>query len=368
LFTKTFNFVQKLSNGHKKRRAQASRILAAAGKKFHNPRLVTMALQIRLDAFTKIKEEINAMIEDLMKQQADEVKHKDYCVESLNTNKKHTENKEREQKNLQQTIDDLTMTIGDLKTSIETLKAEISEMQIQLKRAGEEREKENVEFNEVVTDQRATQKLLTQALDVLKGFYDKKEALAQMNAKQEPPVSFKPYQKNESSGGVMGMIQQIITDAKLAEGEAITAESDAQKAYESFVKDTNGAVETKSKDKVNKEEEIAKAKAELTKSKETFAKVLTDLELLSQESADLHGECDFVLKNFEIRQSSRMGEIEALKQVLAILSGAKFGAFLQSDQFAANDAGAVDSDSSPADNGDALDGFLDSDQTVEQHA
>ena len=41
-------------------------------------------------------------------------------------------------------------------------------------------------------------------------------------------------------------------------------------------------------------------------------------------------DCDFVMKNFEIRQTARDEEIEALKQAKAILSGAKFEAFLQS--------------------------------------
>ncbi len=40
--------------------------------------------------------------------------------------------------------------------------------------------------------------------------------------------------------------------------------------------------------------------------------------------------CDFVMKNFETRQTARDEEIEALKQAKAILSGAKFEAFLQS--------------------------------------
>merc|ERR1719321_1819998 len=204
------------------------------------------------------------MIEDLMKQQSDEVKHKDYCVEALNTNKKHTEKKEREQKSLQEKIDDLKMVIDELKTSIDTLKAEIKEMQFQMKRAGEDREKENVEFQETVADQRATQKLLTQALEVLKGFYDKKAkaaALAQ-KGKQTPPPGFKAYEKNKSSGGVMGMIQTIIDDAKKEEQETITSEADAQKAYETFVKDTNASVEEKTKEIIAKSEEKAKVEEE----------------------------------------------------------------------------------------------------------
>merc|ERR1719160_1551412 len=134
-----------------------------------------------------------------------------------------------------------------------------------MKRAGEDREKENSEFQATVADQRATQKLLTQALEVLKGFYDKKAALVQ-KGKQTPPAGFKAYEKNKSSGGVMGMIQSIIDDAKKEEQETITAEADAQKAYETFVKDTNAGIEERTKDITNKSEEKSKAEIELVKS------------------------------------------------------------------------------------------------------
>lgn len=39
--------------------------------------------------------------------------------------------------------------------------------------------------------------------------------------------------------------------------------------------------------------------------------------------------CDFVLNNFEVRQSARDEEVEALRQAKATLSGAKFEEFLQ---------------------------------------
>merc|ERR1719335_1133258 len=169
-------------------------MLSAFARKTNNPKLVTLALRIRLDAFTKVKKAIDDMIEELMKQQADEVKLKDYCVEALNQNLRNTQDKEREKKTLEATIEDLTMTIKSLTESIETLKAEIKEMQFQMKRAGEDREKENVEFQTAVADSRATQKLLNQALEVLKGFYDKKAkaaVLLQEKGKQTPPPGFK---------------------------------------------------------------------------------------------------------------------------------------------------------------------------------
>ena len=94
-------------------------------------------------------------------------------------------------------------------------------MQTQLKRAGEDREAENSDFQTVVADQRATKKLLNSALEVLKGVYAKK-SFAQTGAKAgqpgpPPPPGFGEYKKAGGAGGVMGMLQQIISDAKQLE-------------------------------------------------------------------------------------------------------------------------------------------------------
>merc|ERR1719161_2241488 len=235
---------------------------------------------------------------------------------------------------LETLIEDLTMKIEELHKAIETLKAEVAESQVQMKRAGEDREKENKEFQQTVADQRATQKLLAAALNVLKGFYDKKAAAAlvqtQAPAGPPPPPGFEAYKKNASAGGVMGMIQQIINDAKAMEAETIRAEEDAQKAYEDFVKETNASIEAKSKDIVNKTEEKAKAEGDLVDAQEAKEAVMLELEQLSNYKAQLHASCDFVTKNFEIRQTARDEEVEALRQAKAILSGAKFEEFLQS--------------------------------------
>merc|ERR1719362_2177972 len=113
------------------------------------------------------------------------------------------------------------------------------------------------------------------------------------------------------------------------EAEAIRSEEDAQKAYEDFVKETNASIETKSKEIVNKSEEKSKAETDLVETKEAKEAVMLELEQLSNYNAELHQSCDFVLKNFDARQTARDEEIEALKQAKAIMSGAKFEEFLQ---------------------------------------
>merc|ERR550514_1707605 len=127
---------------------------------------MTLAYRVKLDAFTKVKKAIDDMIAQLLKEKEDEIKQRDFCIEGFYQNERNTEKKEREKKDLTELIDDLTMTIDALTKAIDTLKAEIEEMQVQLKRAGEDREKENKEFQQTVADQRATQKLLAQALNV----------------------------------------------------------------------------------------------------------------------------------------------------------------------------------------------------------
>merc|ERR1719261_1327765 len=243
-FTSTFNFVQ---TGKKSQREAAAAMLRASAKNFHNPKMSALASAMRLDGFADLNKDIDGMVKDLKAESAADVKQKDFCVEALHKNSMALEMKARDIEQLDGKIAELTATIETLTKEIEALTKEVAEMQIQLKRAGEDRELENNDFQKVIADQRATQQILTAALDKLKGFYDK--AFVQTRATHKaaktagppPPPSFKKYEKSSGSTGVMGMIEQIIGETKTLEADAIKAETDAQKAYETFVKDTNAS-------------------------------------------------------------------------------------------------------------------------------
>merc|ERR1719414_980170 len=333
LFTRTFNpaLLQSSSTALSDRRKEASHLLSKIAQKLHSPRLSTLAYQVKLDAFTRVKKAIDDMIAQLLKEKEDEIKHKDFCVEEFNKNQLQTEKKNRQKEDLTLKIETLEMDIKAIMKAIDTLKAEIGEMQVQLKRAGEDREKQNKEFQMTVSDQRATQKLLRAALSALQGFYGEKALLQQGQEPvgPPPPAGFEEYKKNAASGGVMGLIEQIINDAKAMEAEAIKSDDDAQKTYEEFVKDTNNSIEAKSKEIMNKSAEKAQKESDLAEARENKAAVVKDLGELSDYNAELHKSCDYVLKNFEVRQTARDEEVEALRQAKAILSGAKFEEFLQ---------------------------------------
>merc|ERR1719331_422295 len=364
LFTKTFNaaLLQKESADQKESRAKASQLLRKVAKQNNNPRLVALAYQIRLDAFTKVKAAIDDMITTLTKEQADEEKHKDFCNDELNTNQLQTEKKEREKVTLEATIEDLKAEIETLTKEIKQLKADIAENQLQMKRAGEDREIENKEFQLIVADQRATIKLLTGALHALKSYYgfvqDSSPTLTTDpmtiggdslppgtsktsvsikvtvettgGPKTPMPPGFSEQNKNAMGSPVINLIEQVIADAKKMMAEAIRDEEDPQTAYEDFVKDSNAEIDAWSKEIIDKTDAKAKAKQELSAAEDALDAVVADLGHLSDYNTQLHSSCDFVLKNFDIRQTARSQEIAALKQAKAILSGAKFDALLQS--------------------------------------
>merc|ERR1740117_771762 len=106
-----------------KRPTQASKLLSDIARKNNNPRLMQLALHVRLDAFTKVKKAIDDMITQLMKEKKDEIKHRDYCIENLNNNERTIERKDREKNDVLALIEDLTATIDTLTKEIATLKS-----------------------------------------------------------------------------------------------------------------------------------------------------------------------------------------------------------------------------------------------------
>eukprot|EP00812_Abedinium_dasypus_P001160 NODE_113_length_2074_cov_395.472016.p1 GENE.NODE_113_length_2074_cov_395.472016~~NODE_113_length_2074_cov_395.472016.p1 ORF type:complete len:612 (-),score=277.50 NODE_113_length_2074_cov_395.472016:221-2056(-) len=332
-FTRTFNpaasFVQRGSAAHSKLRGQVAAALSKVAKRAHSPRLAALAVRVRLDAFTKVKKAIDDMVTQLLKEKDDEVKHRDFCIDEDHSIELQTEAKEREKMDAVAEIDSITGTLNQLTNSIEQLKGEIVEMETQMKRAGEDRDKENKEFQAAVTDQRETQTLLAEAQHALEAFYSKALLQQPKSAGPPPPPGFEAYKKNEAGAGVMGLIQQIINDAKALEAACIRSEQDAQKAYEGFVQDTRTAIDLRKRDITEKTVIKAKAEGELVAATNNKDAVLLELEHLANSNTELKQNCDFIVKNFEVRQTARDEEVEALRQAKAILSGSDFNAFLQ---------------------------------------
>lgn len=352
-----------IAAGEAWRRHRAIETLQKAALNSRSPRLVLLATSVRLDAFTKVKEEIDKMIAELKKQSADEIKQRDWCIAELDKTNRTLEAKYDKQASLMAKMADLEKSIETFQKSIQEKTKEIADMQTQMKRASEDREAENADFQQTVTEQRVTQSILQAAADRMKQTFALLQKrvvhrhhhqpgtqltqvsvsdtiLAAFGGAQEPgapqmqlsgtdtepgsaPARFKEYEQNAGGKKVITMIEQCIEDAKKSEAEAIASEQDSQTAYQNFMKDSNESIIKYTKAINNMSEELAKAKEELVNTKEDLDSVNTDIQDLSETDADLHKSCDFLLQNFDVRQQARADEVDALNEAKAILSGAK---------------------------------------------
>jgi len=88
------------------------------------------------------------------------------------------------------------------------------------------------------------------------------------------------------------------------------------------VAETNTAIADLLRESVS----MLKAQADIENDKSTKESDVTDatvdLEGLAKYMDGVHDDCDFLLSNFELRQTARRQEIQALQQAKQILSGA----------------------------------------------
>merc|ERR1719449_317651 len=109
-----------------------------------------------------------------------------------------------------------------------------------MKRASENREKENFDNVNTVQAQRVTQTILQKALDRMKEAYAFLQGPGaphtQTSAtKTDPgngPAKFKKYEENAGGARILTMLEEVMADSKKTEDEAHASERDAQAAYE----------------------------------------------------------------------------------------------------------------------------------------
>jgi len=316
----TYSFLQVSSEMRQKRsRTRAAARLRRAAASLRDPRLALLATHVELDAFTKVKKSIDDMIGQLKVQQADEVKKNDWCTAELQSTEMTTLKTEDLKGDLEAKEAKLESDIKALKEGIEESKKQIAELTVDLQRANENRKQENLDFQKTVADQILTVQILKKALDKLASHYDL------LQQRQTPPVAQGEFKKSAGAGGVMQMIEKLVQDAQAMTADSRKAEQEAQEAYEQVVADTNGSIEGLQAEVVTK----GKNKAKTTKhSQQTAADIkdtMKELEGLSTYTGDLHKDCDYLIKNFQVRQDARAKETEALQQAKQILSGASLG-------------------------------------------
>lgn len=339
------SFLQTSSNSEESARLErtitALRKLAFSRK---SPKVALVADAMKLDSFKEVLVLIDKMIAELGTQQSDEVAHRDFCKEDMAKNDRDTAKSTDHKEKLETTIADTEKTIKTLTADIKASQEEVDEMNLQMKRASETREGENLDFQTTVTDQRMTQTILQKAMDRLMETYAATElktrkltqgAMLQEDQPGAPhiqtsgthtdpgngPARFDEYEQNAGGKRVIALLEEVLTESKKTEDEAMRSETDGQQFYENFMKDSNKSIKEHLEAISSMSEAKAKAEMDLGMYKTDLKATDTELENLAGLMGELHQSCDFILQNFDARQEARAAEQDALREAKAILGG-----------------------------------------------
>jgi len=296
------------------------------------------------------------MITRLLNEANEDAQHEGFCDKEIGKSKV-TRNKLTEDiDGLNAAVEEGKAQIMHLTEEVKTLSQEVADLDAAVAAATKLRQSEKATNKATVSDTQAAQKAVAAATAVLKTFYEKAsmatgflqvdrpkmgtdewDALANPNYQgggdkglkgadgswghQKGQQTFgKKYTGNQdAAGGVMAMLEVILSDFSNLEADTKANEAASQKAYDGFM------VESK-KNKAMKSRKIEmdnadKAAAEKQLSEDTKDMKGTQDELIAADRyyAKLVPQCIDQGQTFEERTASRESEIASLKQALEIL-------------------------------------------------
>jgi len=345
-------------------KAQALSVIEQAGGKKGDYRLnlISLALKGKKVSFDKILKMIDDMIVLLKKEQVTDDDKKAYCDQLIDETEDKVKALELSVSDLSKAIADHKETIATLTEEIEALADGIKALDKQVAEATEQRKEEHTEATETLASDNAAKELIGVAKNRMNKFYNPKlykappkrelseeesitlsmggtlaptaapggiagtgvTVLSQV-APPPPPETFGAYsKKGEESTGVITMMDMMVADLDKEITEIETEEKEAQKEYEQFMADSADKRATDSKSIADKEGFKADTEATLIKDEESKTATMKEAMATHEFLAATHGDCDWLLNNFETRKSARTGEIDALTKGKAVLSGADY--------------------------------------------
>jgi hypothetical protein len=315
-------------------RQRVVEFLQSRAQKLGSKYLALMAAKATEDPFGKVKKMIKDLIVKLMEEANAEADQHAYCETELATNKQTREIKSSEVEELNAELESQNALFEKLTTEITELSEEVAEIKAQQKKATDIRNAEKKTNAETVADAKVAQGAVEKATQVLKKFYSSNaaagSALVQdgVGIKQEmrQAASLDPYKGQQAgSGGIMGMLEVILSDFARLETETTEAENTAAAAYEKFMNESNEDVavkETEIEHKSNKKDTCADTIRDLKKNLELTQ---TELDKALEYYDKLKAECVDTQLSYEERVKMREEEIQSLQEALKVLAGESFG-------------------------------------------
>jgi chromosome segregation ATPase len=303
--------------------------------------------------FTAILKMVDEMVAVLEAEEADDAKHKSWCTAELSSSEDEMKGTEGKLSSITTSIAEASDEAAGLAEDVTGLNAKVAGLDKDVAVATEMRKADHAEYLETIALTEAAIGLIGKAKNRLNKFYNpalykpppKEELSAEdrivanlgasfvqvhHHSKLVPPkfeASFlqKAYQpKTAKSGGALALMDSLVADLKSSLGEAEHEEKTAQTDYTELMSDSQATRASDNKAISDKSAAKADLEGKIVSMKEN--KALTEDALVNVHAyiSELHGSCDFILDNFQLRSDARKNEIESLKNAKAVLSGASY--------------------------------------------
>merc|ERR1711957_821162 len=204
--------------------------------------------------------------------------------------------------------------MGDTMTkTIQTLIQEQEDLTKAMGEASTQRTAEKTENKATIADAQAGAGAVKSALVVLRNFYDSQSFI------QQVPEMAAYSGRQAGKGGVVGMLEVIVSAFVRLEAETKSAEAMGAAEYDNFMKDAEADKEYKHKTEVKTKLEKDQEEFEVSRSEKMLDGVNVELARANDYFEVLKPECIEVKVSYEERVQARQDEIEALKDAYKVL-------------------------------------------------
>jgi len=321
-----------LRSGNDDVRQRVVDILKGRAQKLGSKYLALIATHAAADPFAKIKKMIKDLIVKLMEEANAEADQHAYCETEMATNKQTREIKSSEVDELTAELESQTALNEKLTSEIAALSDEVAEIKAQQNEATGIRAEEKKTNAATVADAKVAQAAVEKATGVLKDFYSQHAAAAlvqdtgSLQNEMKQAASLDPYKGQQAgNGGIMGMLEVILSDFARLQTETESSENSAASTYEKFMNESNEDVAVKSTEiehKSNKKDTCGETMAELNKN---LKLTQTELDKALDYYDKLKAECVDTKLSYEDRVQMREEEIVSLQEALKVLAGEDLG-------------------------------------------
>merc|ERR1719253_2359758 len=284
--------------------------------KDHAYSLSQIASAVQSDPFGKVRGLIEAMIDRLTKQAAEEAEAKSFCDGETQKSKAKQASLTASSDKHAARIEKATASKATLAEQTKALQAELAEMDAGQSEATKIRQAEHDEYTKSSKDQKESAEAVANAIQVLGDYYNKGSFL-QLSSKQAPEFN---TAKTDVAGTIMEMLEVAESDFTQMLAENKAQESAAQSAFDKLVQDNQVTKAAKSQEVAGNEAELKTPERSLVNYKEDQATTSQELDAVLAYLDNLKPQCETKVMSYAERKARREEEIAGLKQALEILA------------------------------------------------